>query len=207
MDLVRLSARVAVAGVLAAWLGLVAGCATGQTGQNSGGSALAADPRDVAAAANARRVSDWQQLFDALSGLAGSCGAIGKTKDSASSGIVMPVDCFFEGEETTLAEKAKPVIAAIARELKQMGERDFWIDVRPGRDKPDAGKLTSARAGAVVSALVAQGVAPQRLAAVVGFGNSEVESYEGSRPPAPGSAIVEIIVAPTSDEMPMRGRR
>jgi flagellar motor protein MotB len=160
------------------------------------------DPRDASATATAKRVEDWQRLYDALSSLADPCGAVGKTRDSEPAGIVLPVDCFFSGEEAALGDKAQPVVASIARELKGMGERDFWIDVRGGGVNPGGGRLTSARASALVAALVQQGVAPERLAAVVGFGSREADAYEGPRAPPAGTAIVEIIVAPGRDEGP-----
>lgn len=181
---------------LACALATAAGCATAGTAS----SVREADPRDAAATATAKRVEDWQRLFDALSSLAGPCGAVGKTRDSEPAGIVLPVDCLFSGGESAVGDKGQPVVASIARELKAMGDRDFWIDVRGGGENAGGGRLTSARASALVAALVKEGVAPERLAAVVGFGNREAEAYEGPRAPAPGTAIIEIIVAPGRDE-------
>jgi len=166
----------------------------------TGGPAPASPPRDVVAREN--RVSDWNQLVQALSGLASTCGAVGKSRDGETTGIAVPAECLFErGDGMTISPGARPAVTAIARELKRVAGREFWIAVRGAQKTREASRVSAARAAALVKALIGEGVAPDRLAAVVGFGDAEATVYEGPASLA-GVALVEIIVAPSSDEVP-----
>ncbi|MES1172392.1 MAG: hypothetical protein ABUL77_04070 [Bacteroidota bacterium] len=160
----------------------------------------AASPaRDVAAKES--RVADWNQLVKALSGLASTCGAVGKSRDGEATGIALPAECLSGREGTAVVGGARPAVAAIARELRRVTDREFWIAARSGGQTQSGGRANAARAAALVNALVAEGVAPDRLAAVVGFGDAEGTVYDG---PAAltGAALVEIIVAPSHEEVP-----
>jgi flagellar motor protein MotB len=166
---------------------LAAGCATAPGPE----AAAASDPRkDAADVSRAKRVADWKRLSTALSGL--PCKAIGVTGEGERTSIVIPADCLFPSEGSALTDAAGPVVAAIARELKQEAERDFWISATPGPPAFVAARLTNARAAAVVAGLIANGMPPAHVAAVLGV-------TERDEPAGPAS--VEIIVAPDHDEL------
>ena len=175
------------------WLLLViaAGCATTAPVDEP------APARDVVAKTS--RVADWNQLAKALSSLAGVCGAVGKSRDGEATGIVFPAACLFPGDESTMTAGAQPAVAAIAREMKRVNEREFWINARMPPATRGAGRLNAARAQAVVNALVTAGVPPARLAAVVGLGEPDDAHYDGPATLS-ATALVEIIVAPSQDE-------
>jgi len=158
-------------------LALLAACAT-------------APGNDAADVSRARRVADWKRLQAALAGL--PCKAIGVTGEGERTSIVIPADCLFAAEGSALTDAAGPVVAAIARELKQEAERDFWISATPGPPAFVAARLTNARAAAVVAGLIAHGMPPAHVAAVLGV----TEREESASPPT-----VEIIVAPDHDEL------
>ena len=147
------------------------------------------------------RVADWNQLAKALSGLAGTRGAIGKSRDGEATGIALPAECLFTRDGTTVTDGGRSAVAAIARELKRVADREFWIGARAAANSNEGSRITSARATALVNALVAAGVSPDRLAAVVGFGDSEATVYDGPATLS-GAALVEIIVAPNREEVP-----
>ena len=168
-------------------LALLAACATAPGPE----AAAASDPRnDAADVSRARRVADWKRLQAALAGL--PCKAIGVTGEGERTSIVIPADCLFAAEGSALTDAAGPVVAAIARELKQEAERDFWISATPGPPAFVAARLTNARAAAVVAGLIAHGMPPAHVAAVLGV----TEREESASPPT-----VEIIVAPDHDEL------
>jgi outer membrane protein OmpA-like peptidoglycan-associated protein len=148
-------------------------------------------------AAKADRVADWNQLAKSLSGLASVCGSVGKSKEGQdATGIAVPAGCLFSDGDAKVADTAKPAVATIARELNRMTEREFWINARAAAGDAGSGRLNSARAQALVGALVAAGVSASRLAAVVGIGDPDPTVYGAlSR-----AALVEIIVAPNADE-------
>jgi flagellar motor protein MotB len=165
-----------------------ASCATAE----GSAAATTSDPRhDAADVSRARRVSDWKRLSAALAGL--PCKAIGVTGEGERTSIVIPADCLFAAEGSALSEAAAPVVTAIARELRQEAERDFWITATPGPPAPNAARLTNARAAAVVAALITAGMPPAHVAAILGLAEREAEP--------PGPATVEIIVAPDRDEL------
>ena len=146
--------------------------------------------------AKASRVADWNQLAKSLSSLASVCGAVGKSKEGESTGIAVPATCLFTEGGAKVEATAKPAVAAIARELNRVGEREFWINARPAPGDRNGGRLNAARAQALVGALVAAGVSAARLAAVVGMADADATAYGALS----GAALVEIIVAPNADE-------
>lgn len=164
------------------------GCATADSTREQ------APQRQVVAKAS--RVADWNQLAKSLSGLTSVCGAVGKSKEGEATGIAVPATCLFPEGGAKVEETAKPAVAAIARELNRVAEREFWINARTPIGDSKGGRLNAARAQAVVGALVAAGVSASRLAAVVGMGDADATAY-GS---LSGAALVEIIVAPNADE-------
>ena len=141
---------------------------------------VAAKPNDVAY---------WKQLAKTLAELAPACGG-GPSQGLGSTGIVVPAACFFSADETTLNTTARPAVAAIARELNRASDCEFWINVRTPAGQGDAVRKDVARASAMVAALVAAGVAPERLAAVVGVDDG------GPSRLRLGGAFVEIVVVP-----------
>jgi hypothetical protein len=172
---------------LAPLLASAAGCATAAGPEP----AVASDPRhDAADVSRARRVADWKRLEGALGKL--PCKAIGVTGEGERTSIVIPADCLFQAEGSALTDAAGPVVAAIARELRQEAERDFWISATPGPPALVAARLTNARAAAVVAGLIANGMPPAHVAAVLGV---------TERDDAAGPPTVEIIVAPDHDEL------
>jgi outer membrane protein OmpA-like peptidoglycan-associated protein len=198
------SARVVAACLLT---GVMAGCATAPPAEEprtcllagvSTGCATAprvAEPRPnqprptPVVAAQPNDVAYWNQLATALAELAPACAG-GPSQGLGSTGIAVPAACFFLADETTLNTAARSVVAAIARELNRASDREFWIDVHTPAGQGDAARKDAARASAMVAALVAAGVAPERLAAVVG-----VDDGTSSRV-WPGGAFVEIVVVP-----------
>jgi outer membrane protein OmpA-like peptidoglycan-associated protein len=146
--------------------------------------------------AKASRVADWNVLAKSLSGLASVCGAVGKSKEGEATGIAVPATCLFREGDAKVAESARPAITTIARELNRVSEREFWINARGAAGDRNGGRLSAARAQAMVGALVAAGVSAARLAAVVGIGDSDPTVYGALS----GAALVEIIEAPNADE-------
>ncbi|MEO7669548.1 MAG: hypothetical protein ABIW57_09420 [Polyangia bacterium] len=110
--------------------------------------------------------------------------------------IVFTASCLFGEGETQLGPGARPAVAAIARELTGVTDREFWIAARTPRSN-DGGRGSRERAGALVNALIAAGVAPQRLAALLGVGGGTGTDQDA--PPLPaafaGTPILEILAA------------
>jgi len=181
---------------LASWLALAGvGCAESP----APAPAEVPDPRTgLAEAARARRVADWQRLSRALAKL--PCKATGKSGGERTS-IALPADCLFAAQASVLSDPSGTVLQVIARELAQATERDFWITARPAAGAAGGARLANARAAAVVAALIAQGVPPARVAAIVGEGDQDEDPAAGETEPRPDVATVEIIVAPDRDEL------
>ena len=137
---------------------------------------------------------DWNGLIKTLAATAGSCVATSQDREGGSTAILFPVACLFEGAGTTVNEGSRPVVAAIAGELTSAVDREFWIAVRASSISSTE-PVNRARAGALVNALIAAGVAPERLAAVVGF-TAQDPTLADHPAIVAGTAMVEIVASP-----------
>ncbi|MBC8131698.1 MAG: hypothetical protein H7X95_01850 [Deltaproteobacteria bacterium] len=132
-----------------------------------------------------------------------ACKAISQSREGNATAMVFPSACLFSPGATTVSESARSrsTIAEIARELSGVKDREFWIASRAPRTR-EAERVNSARAGALVSALIGAGVAANRLAAIVGVGFGEAGSSDSdptgtALPPAlAGAPVIEIVAAP-----------
>ena len=137
---------------------------------------------------------DWGGLIKTLAATGGSCKARSRARDDGSPAIVFPAICLFVAGGTTVSEEARPMVAAIAGELAGAIDREFWISVHAST-VPDTERVNRTRAAALVRALIRAGVAPGRLASVVGFAPPD------STPPENGvvvgdAALIEIVASP-----------
>jgi outer membrane protein OmpA-like peptidoglycan-associated protein len=182
---------------------MVIGCATGQS-ENAGSSSQELRSGGRGQGPGAGRFTDWTRLSKTLTsgdsvGLhQGSrrCTAVTQDREDGVKAIVFMASCLFAEGENQLGPDARPAVAAIARELKGVTDREFWIAARTPRSN-DGERASRERAGALVNALIAAGVAPQRLAALLGVGGGSGTS--GDAPPLPavfaGTPILEIVAA------------
>lgn len=154
--------------------------------------------------AASRRIAQWRQLHKAVRDLCGGCGGVRPTLDAERTGVVIAASCIFSEGSANVPATARPLITGLARVLAGHPERDHWIGVYAGAGSRDPWRLTTMRANALVTALVAEGVAAARLAAV-GFGDvDERGDYRGPPHLAPGRALIEITVVAGDDELSRR---
>ena len=154
-------------------------------------------PRGHASQASDERVGhfrDWNGLIKSLATTVGSCVATSQDREGGSTAILFPVGCLFAGADTTVNEGSKPVVTAIAGELTSAVDREFWIAVRASAISSTE-RVNRARAGALVNALMAAGVAPERLAAVVGF-TAQDPTPRDSPAVVAEAAVIEIVASP-----------
>ncbi len=133
---------------------------------------------------------DWNGLIKTLAATAESCVATSQDREGGSTAILLPVACLFGGAGTTVNEGSSPVVTAIASELTSAVDREFWIAVHASAISSNE-RVNRARAGAVVNALIAAGVAPERLAAVVGF-----TAQDPNPAVVAEAAVIEIVASP-----------
>lgn len=149
------------------------------------------------------RFTDWKRLIEALSrvgSVAGArkCEAVSQhgkgDREGDAPALLFPASCLFPSGGTAVSESGRPAISAIAAELRDIKDREFWIAARAS-EAPGGERLNRSRAQAVVTALIGAGVSARRLMAVVGFDDGSQSS--SSMPPAfGGGAVIEIVAAP-----------
>jgi hypothetical protein len=104
------------------------------------------------------------------------------------------------------------VVATVAAAMRDAPRRRYLVGVHAAEASADAGgapvddpgrwRSTATRAAALVQALVALGVGPERLVAA-GLGDRPTEEvYDGPATLAPGEPLVEIVLEPGPGEVP-----
>ncbi len=145
----------------------------------------------------------WDRLVKVLSrpesGGAG-CRALKQDRDDQGHALVLSAVCFFSDGMTTVSAPSRAAVDAIAAELRGATDREFWIaanaPVGPGAVST---QTMRERAAAFVNALIAAGVPPNRLAALMGSGGeAELASSRLAETPLAGAATIEIVAAPVS---------
>lgn len=126
------------------------------------------------------------------------CQGAQQDRDDQGSALVLPAACLFPDGKTTIGPPSRPAIDAIAAELKSAPDREFWIAVTaPARSGAASDQFTRERAAAVVNALMAAGVPPNRLAALLGPGGDAAQTPPRlAGTPLASVATVEIVAAP-----------
>jgi hypothetical protein len=149
---------------------------------------------------------DWNRLIKTLAATSGSCKATSRERDDGSPAIVFPSSCVFVAGGTTVSEGARSIVAAIAGELSGAVDREFWIAVYNSTG-PDTERVNRIRATALVNVLMRAGVAPGRLASVVGFAPPD-PAPAGNRVVVGDAAVIEIVASPVPGiaSPPVRGQ-
>jgi len=189
-------------------MALVIGCATESPPERSSGPSTSQTLRSYEGPrreAVRREFTGWDPLVQALSVAAGggsACQAVKEDRHEQGLALVLPATCVFP-DAARIGSPSAAVIDAIATELRSATDHEFWIATStPPRAGTD-GRRPGERAAVLVKALIAAGVPPTRLVALMGPGDrADATSSPLAGTPLADVPTVEVLAVP----MLTRGR-